>query len=332
VSEALKSTAVAHPNVALVKYWGKRDELRILPHQSSVSLAVAPLEVRTTVEFQADSELVQVQGRLATQLERNRVLTVLKHLQASLPRPLGRAKVFSRSNFPDAAGLASSAAAFASLAVAARAAAGLLFDARASSILGRIGSGSASRSIQGGASLWRRGTSPDGSDSFAEQVFPETHWPELRLVAAVIDPKRKQVSSRDGMRRSAQTSPYFAAWTADAEAEAIRAVDRLRSRDLAGLGELAERNAWRMHAVALSSDPPLCYLQPATLQLLLQLPDERSRGTSVWFTLDAGPNPFLLTDERHVDRVEAIARECGAAEVFRCQVGGDARLLDEHLF
>jgi diphosphomevalonate decarboxylase len=262
------------------------------------------------------------------------VLTLVEHLQAGCRTLLGKAKVVSRSNFPNAAGLASSSAGFAALAVAARAAAGLPFDVSACSILARIGSGSACRSIQGGACLWRRGYSQDGSDSFAEQVFPQNHWPELRLVAAVIDPAAKAVSSREGMRRSVQTSPYFGAWVADAEAEVPRALDRVRERDLAGLGALAERNAWRMHSVALSSNPPLCYLQPSTLQLILRVQRERSEGTPVpvWFTLDAGPNPFLLTDEPHVNQVESLARQCGAVEVVRCQLGGDARLVSDHLF
>ncbi len=322
-----RATAVAHPNIALVKYWGKRDEARILPHQSSFSLTLAPLEVTTSVEFAGGGEdLVELNGRAAVGGERERVVALLEVIRQSASG-LGAARVVSRGNFPMAAGLASSAAGFAALVVAARAAAGLPFDVGVASRLARLGSGCACRSIQGGFCAWRRGEEEGGEDSFAEQLFDERHWPALRMVAAIVSGEEKGVKSRDGMRHTVETSPYYPAWVKDAEEELPRAVERVRARDLEGLGELCERNAWRMHATALAADPPLCYLRPKTLELIQALPGARRGGVPVWFTLDAGPNPVLLTDEAHVDRVVALARGCGAAETVVCSPGGDARLL-----
>src|SRR5262249_38491879 len=119
------------------------------------------------------------------------------------------------------------------------------------------GAGDCAAGRGGGVCVWRRGRRRDGADSFAEQIFPDRHWPRLRLLAVVLAAEEKEVSSREGMRRSVETSPFYSAWVADAEAEVTQATARIAARDLAGLGEIAERNAWRMHAVALSADPVL---------------------------------------------------------------------------
>jgi diphosphomevalonate decarboxylase len=193
--------------------------------------------------------------------------------------------------------------------------------------LARKGSGSACRSIQGGICAWRRGQRPDGEDSVAEQLFPESHWPELRMIVAVMSRAEKPVKSRDGMKNTVETSPYYPAWIKDAESEIARAEHHIRQKDLEGLGALAERNAWRMHATAFAADPPLCYLLPPTLALIQALPEQRAQGIPVWFTLDAGPNPVLLTDAAHVNAAEAVARACGAIDVVHCVPGGDARLV-----
>lgn len=290
MSAGAKATARAHPNLALVKYWGKRNEALILPHQSSLSLTLAPLSVTATVELGAGEDAVEINGLPAAGKERDRVLALVARVQAGRPELAG-ARVVTSGDFPVAAGLASSAAAFAALAVAARAAAGLAPDAREASVLARLGSGSASRSVQGGFCAWHRGDRPDGADSYAEQLFPPEHWPEVRMVVAVVAREEKEVKSRDGMRHTVLTSPYYAAWVEDAEQEVARAADAVRRKDLEALGRIAERNAWRMHATALAADPPLCYLKPKTLELIQAVERLRRQGVPAWFTLDAGRSP-----------------------------------------
>jgi len=270
-----RATARAHPNIALVKYWGKRDPVRILPHQSSLSVTLAPLEVVTTVEFGAPADSVVLHGSEARGKERARVLGLLERVRAETTRALGPVRVDSRGNFPMAAGLASSAAGF-----------------------------------------------------VATQAFAEGHWPELRLLVAVLSRAEKEVGSRDGMAQTVETSPYYPAWVKDAEAEIPRATAAIAARDLEALGALSERNAWRMHATAFAADPPLCYLLPGTLGLILALPAARRRGVPVWFTLDAGPNPVLVTLASHEAEVERLARDAGALDVVRCRPGGDARLVE----
>lgn len=324
------ATARAHPNIALVKYWGKRDERLILPHQSSLSVTLGPLSVTTSVEFddRPGEDEVRINGRVAAGTERARVVELLELVRRLAKRRLGRARMTSAGDFPAAAGLASSAAAFAALAVSARAAAGLPRDTRAESILARRGSGSAARSVEGGFVRWNRGRRSDGQDSFGEQLFDETHWPELRLLVGMVSREEKEVKSRDGMRSTVETSPYYPAWAEDAEAEARRIVPFIRRRDLEAVGAIAEKNAWRMHATAFAADPPLSYLKPATLAVIESCRALRRKGVGVWFTLDAGPNPVLLTTAGDERRVAKVLKDHGAAEVVRCRPGGDAVLLN----
>lgn len=327
----MKATAIAHPNIALVKYWGKRNEKLILPHQSSLSVTLGPLSVTTTVEFgeARGDDQVEINGRVAEGTERKRVIDALALVRAAakkeLGAKLGAATMTSRGDFPAAAGLASSAAAFAALAVAARAAAGFERDTKAESILARQGSGSACRSIEGGFVRWNRGKRPDGRDSFAEQLFDADHWPSLRLLVGMVSREEKEVKSRDGMRSTVETSPYYPAWAKDAEREVKEIVRHLKRRDLEAVGEIAEKNAWRMHASALAADPPLCYLKPATLAVIESCRELRKQGVGAWFTLDAGPNPVLLTSEKDEARVAEMIRAHGAAEVVHCSPGGDAK-------
>jgi diphosphomevalonate decarboxylase len=327
----VKATAIAHPNIALVKYWGKRDEKLILPHQSSLSVTLGPLSVTTTVEFTGEkgADQIEINGKIAEGSERKRVEEALKlvRLEAGAKKKLGAARMTSRGDFPAAAGLASSAAAFAALAVAARGAAGFERDTRAESILARRGSGSASRSIEGGFVRWNRGKRADGKDSFAEQLFDEQHWLELRLLVGMVSREEKEVKSRDGMRSTVETSPYYPAWVKDAEREVKEIVRHLKRRDLEAVGEIAERNAWRMHATAFAANPPLSYFKPATLAVIEACRQLRKEGVGVWFTLDAGPNPVLLTSAKDEARAVALVRAHGASEVVQCRPAGDARLV-----
>lgn len=324
----MKATATAHPNIALVKYWGKRDERLILPHQSSLSVTLGPLSVTTTVEFvggDGDDE-VTINGKVAAGSERVRVVELLGLVRSQTKRRLGRAKMISQGDFPAAAGLASSAAAFAALSLAARTAAGFERDTKAESILARRGSGSASRSVQGGFVRWSRGTRADGRDSFGEQLFAASHWPELRLLVGMVSREEKEVKSRDGMRTTVETSPYYPAWAKDAEAEVANIIPFIRRRDLEAVGAIAEKNAWRMHSTAFAADPPLCYLKPATLAVIQTCAELRKKGVGVWFTLDAGPNPVLLTSKTDEAKVAKVLQQHGAREVVRCRPGGDAEV------
>ncbi|HEY3444933.1 MAG TPA: diphosphomevalonate decarboxylase [Myxococcales bacterium] len=329
----MKATAVAHPNIALVKYWGKRDEALVLPHQPSLSMTLDGLSATTTVEFcdRAD-DAGEIDGRALSGKELARVVHTLDLVRARSGVKL-RARMVSKTDFPNAAGLASSAAGGAALAAAASWAAGLDTSPRDLSILARRNSGSACRSVEGGFCEWQRGQAEDGSDSYAVQVAPESHWPQLRMVVVVTSSKAKEVSSRDGMRHTVETSPFYAPWVEMVTGDLAEARAALLARDLDRLGAVAECNAWRMHATGMGAVPPVVYIRSATLAVVEELPALRASGTPAWFTLDAGPNPVVLCLDRDAPKI--VERLSAIPGVLRAVIAGPGRGVrpsEKHLF
>jgi diphosphomevalonate decarboxylase len=307
----VKATAQAHANIALVKYWGKRDDALLLPQAASLSVALDKLLTTTTVELGAAEDSFELDGRREDPA-RARALLDAAGIAA-------KARIVSRNAFPTAAGLASSASGFAALAVAASAAAGQDRPVGELSALARLGSGSATRSVPGGWAVW------EGAS--ARQVFAPTHW-DLRFCIAICAAGPKLVGSRDGMRTTRDTSPYHAAWIEQCGRDLRQALDLLERRDLRGLGALAERNALRMHADALAADPPLLYWQPATVGCLLALRELRAAGVSAWATIDAGPHVVAICAPADAARVEARLRAvAGVNEVLVCAPAGGARVV-----
>jgi diphosphomevalonate decarboxylase len=237
----MKATAVAHPNIALVKYWGKRDTERILPHNGSLSMTLGGHSATTTVEFSGErtEDAAQLDGRRLEGAALGRIVKVLDLVRQRAGMAL-KARVVSKTDFPKAAGLASSAAGGAAVAAAAAWAAGLELPPKELSIIARHGSGSACRSIEGGFCEWLRGEAADGSDSYAVQIAPEEHWPELRMAVTVVADEAKEVSSRDAMQRCVETSPYFPAWVECATRNLETSREALLAKDLARLGAAAE--------------------------------------------------------------------------------------------
>src|SRR5881396_269457 len=235
------TTARANVNLALVKYWGKRDRALNLPATGSISLTLEGLSVEASVAFGGgEADRVEIDGVEAAGEEVLRVVRFLDLVRAAAGRR-ERALVATRSTVPRGVGLASSAAAFAALALAGSRAAGLRLEPPALSALARRGSGSAARSIFGGLVEWHRGERPDGRDSIAEPLLEPTAW-DLRMVVAVTSSARKAVSSRDGMRRAA-ASPLYPVWVEGAEHDLAEARRAIGTRDVEALGQIAEHNA-----------------------------------------------------------------------------------------
>lgn len=319
--------ARARSNIAFVKYWGKRDEALVLPHTGSLSLTLDALATETRVRFseEAGPDEVQLDGERARPEEARRVSALLDLVRAEaqrqgVARP-GRARVESRNDFPPAAGLASSASGFAALAAAAAWAAGLDLSPGALSILARRGSGSACRSVLGGFVEWVRGERADGEDSVARPLLARNAW-DVSVCIAVVEAGRKERSSRDAMRDSATTSPFFDAWvrTTAEDLESARAA--VLSRDLERLGEVAERSFLRMHAVALGNAPPAIFWKPPTLALLERVRGLRAGGVGAWATVDAGPHVAVLSAAGDSGRVaESLRAVSGVREVRVCRPG-----------
>lgn len=322
------SRARANANVALAKYWGKRAEGLNLPFTGSISVTLAGLETEAAVALRPrlSRDEVRLNRQPAPQREAERIARFLDLVRERAGAAV-RAEVALSSNFPVAAGLASSASTFAALAVAAAHAFGLSLDARELSLLARRGSGSAARSIHGGFVEWLRGEADDGGDSHALQVAPAEHWP-LGVVVAVTDEGQKKISSREGMALAVRQSPFFAAWveTHAADMEAIRS--GISQRDLTRVGEAAEHNCLKMHAASLAAQPALLYWTPATLAAIHRVRELRAEGLEAYFTIDAGPQVKILCRAEERSRVaEEIARVPGVRRVLLSAPGPGAEVL-----
>lgn len=294
------ATAIAHPNIALVKYWGKRDADLNLPATGSLSvtLDVFPTETTVTLDPALDHDEFTLNGRAAPGIPTQRVTGFLDIVR-DLAGKATRARVTSVNTVPSAAGLASSAAGFAALAGAASAAFGLSLDERALTRLARRGSGSASRSVIPRYAVWHAADTDE--ESFAEAIDA----PDLALVVATVDATEKPVSSREAMRRTIATSPFYPAWVTSTEESLRQAIDACHDGDLDRLGRIAETNALRMHALIQSCDPPIRYLTAASVTILDRVAELRARGIAAYATIDAGPNIVVISRPADVEEVRA---------------------------
>jgi diphosphomevalonate decarboxylase len=311
VTSAVKTAlAQAHSNIALIKYWGKRDEALKLPQNGSISLTLDALWTRTRVTYSESTgpDQLWLNGQLASEpmrLKVQRLLDLLRHQAAgSSGTPLGAAKIESENNFPTGAGLASSASGFAALALAATAAAGLERSRPELSKLARQGSGSACRSLYGGFAEWQRGVAADGADSYAIPLVEKPDW-DLCMAVLVLNDLPKALSSGDGMALTVKTSPLYPAWLASIDEDLAQMRQAIASRNFSALGELMEHNALKMHATALASRPAVIYWMPLTLELLARIRALRQSGLECYATIDAGPNLKVLMQERDWPRFQA---------------------------
>jgi len=317
----MRATAQAQPNIALVKYWGKRDRRRNLPATGSQSITLDSLSTTMDVDFAsgAGRDTLELNGREAGDMLA-RVSRCLD-LVAGEQRP--RAAVVSRSNFPVAAGLASSAAAFAALVVAAAGAIGRDEETLELARIAGAASGSAARSLYAGFVELEAG---DADIRLHELATPDD-WP-LEVVIAVTAPGTKAVSSGEAMVSSAETSPFYARWAEEQDDDLTAGRDAIAGRDFAALAAVAEHNCLKMHSVMWTSRPSLVYWNPATVACMRAVRELRDEGCAVFFTIDAGPQVKAVCLPADADAVAAaLASVDGVVEILRSGLGQGARLL-----
>jgi diphosphomevalonate decarboxylase len=318
----MKATARAHTNIALIKYWGKRDERLFLPTNPSVSLTLDGLytETRVAIDPTLTADAFTLNGAPGVGKEAHQVAAFLDKLRG-LSGMAAFARVDSLNHVPTAAGLASSASGFAALAAAGARAYGLDLDETALSRLARQGSGSACRSIFGGFVEWRMGERPDGLDSHGVPLAGPDHW-NLRMVVSVLEDKPKPIKSRDGMRETVKTSPFYPGWLATVGADVAEAKSAIARRDFTALGTVAEANALKMHATMLGATPPFTYWQPATVALMQAVWELRASGVEAYLTMDAGPNVKVLCLPEQESAVSAALQAVpGVRSLIACGPG-----------
>jgi len=326
-------SARAHANIALVKYWGKRDAALNLPAAGSLSLTLAGLTTTATAEpFEGARDELNLAGHPVTGSALARFSAWADLVREAAGAPELRFRVTSSNDFPTASGLASSASAYAALAVALSSAAGLELAPRELSILARQGSGSAARSIFGGLVAMRPGTRSDGRDAHAEELVSAAElsasWPLAMVVAVVGGGRVKSLSSRAAMEHCAETSPLYAGWLAAVPGDLAAARAAIERRDLHALGEVAEQSALTMHAAALAARPAVAYFRPATIALIDAVQELRRAGTTAYFTMDAGPHVKVLTTSHEAAAVaERVRHVADVTRVIESGPGEGAALV-----
>jgi diphosphomevalonate decarboxylase len=316
--------AVAHPNIALAKYWGKTPGGGNLPCVPSLSMTLDAMSTTTSVGFGRglESDRFVVNARTATEAEARRISGLLDRVRAAADLRT-RAWVETANDFPTAAGLASSASGFAALALAATRAAGLDWDLARVSDLARRSSASAARSLFGGFVTLMAG--PPGCEFLAAEPLTEAADWDVALCVAVAGLAAKEIGSTEAMERTASTSPYYASWVAHAPSIYERVRRAIITRDLEALGEATEESAFAMHACAMAATPSIVYWNATTLGAVHRVRALRQAGMLAYVTMDAGPHVKVLCRVADAARISEALREVpGVSDVVVARPGPSA--------
>lgn len=283
------ASAFAPVNIALAKYWGKRQVAGNLPTNDSLSITLPEHGTQTTIE-PAKFDQVYLNDKLQGDdaVFHQRLFGFLDAIDNSRP-PLS---IRTTNNIATAAGLASSASGFAALIACLNQLCHWQLSDHEWSILARIGSGSACRSIANGFVRWHRGQRPDGLDSHAQALAHR--MTQLGIGLMTLTKQAKPIGSTLGMQQTAQTCPLFSAWPDFANASADRIQQAIENNDLTALMSESEHNAMTMHATMIATRPSVLYWQPESVAVMHQVWQARAEGLAVYFTMDAGPNIKLL--------------------------------------
>lgn len=330
MKKIFKATAVSPANIAFIKFWGKKDPSLNIPFNNSISMNLSNCLTTTTVVFNSNylDDSISVDGKEVLDSKKDRVTRVLDLVREKTRMDL-KAKVVSQNNFPQGAGIASSASAFSALALSASKASGINLTKKELSILARRGSGSACRSIIDGFSEWKAGISD--KTSFSIQIGKPDYW-ELCDVVVVADQKEKKIGSTEG-HELATSSPYFNLRQKLLPMR-IRELKRaFFSKDFEKFGRVVEEEAIDLHTMAMTSNPPIYYWNEGTMEIIKAVQGWREGGLFVYFTIDAGPNVHLICLKKDAERVSDEAKKLKNV-VFTIinEPGKGTHLIDKHLF
>jgi diphosphomevalonate decarboxylase len=319
----MRAVAQAQPNIALIKYWGKRDVDRNLPAVDSLSVTLDSLWTRMSLEFdeQLERDTLTVNGSTAPSM----LQRVSNCLDLVAGDERARARVDSTSNFPIGAGLASSASAFAALVVAADEAAGTRHGTSALARLAGAASGSAARSLFAGFVELTAGD----VEIEVRNIADCASWP-LTIIVAVTAEEPKPIGSTEAMIRSAKTSPFYSSWLEQQDGDLETARDAVQQKDFAKLATVAEHNCLKMHSVMWASRPPIVYWNQATLACMQTIRTLQADGHGVFFTIDAGPQLKAVCLPQASDIVRAaLEQTSGVIRTLQSGLGPGARLLEQ---
>ncbi|MGC8687765.1 MAG: diphosphomevalonate decarboxylase [Candidatus Micrarchaeia archaeon] len=329
-------TAIATPNIALIKYWGKADEKLIIPQNSSISITLGEkLNTKTSIVFSSklDEDVFYINGE-RQDLSENDIkerFNVINMLRAAAGVKY-KVAVVSENSFPTAAGLASSASGISAMVFAANNALELGMSTFELGRIARQGSGSSCRSLAGGFVKWEKGIQNDGSDSSIRQIAPSSHWPEIIDIIAIVSKSRKKVSSRAGMKQTVETSILYKSRPKHAE-NACKALEQaILSRDFDTLATITMRDSNNMHALMLDTWPPITYLNDVSFEIINSIHELNSANGNIIaaYTFDAGPNAHIITLRKNAEKVKSVLGQIsGITELIEAGVGDGPRILPE---
>jgi len=295
-------TCTAPVNIAVIKYWGKRNEELILPINDSISITLNSdqMHAKTTVarskSFKHDR--IWLNGK-EENITNPRLVNCLREIRKRTQSE-DKVHICSENNFPTAAGLASSAAGYACLVYTLC----QVFDIKENiSVIARQGSGSACRSIYGGFVQWHMGNQEDGSDSTASVIRDADFWNDLHVLILVVSDERKKVPSSVGMKRSVETSKLLQHRAKEVVPDRIRQMRQaIENKNFEAFGELTMQDSNQLHAVCLDTYPPCVYMNTIShniVQLVHEF-NRVSKSTKACYTFDAGPNACLVLPKSNV--------------------------------
>jgi diphosphomevalonate decarboxylase len=309
-----EGNAFAPTNIALCKYWGKRNAELNLPMTGSLSIALPSKGATTKLALAEGHQDVVTLNGAALAADSKFVKRVSAFFDLFRQQGDARLRVDIQMNIPVAAGLASSACGFASLVLALNHFFDWNLSERDLSILARLGSGSASRSLWNGFVECHAGSQSDGMDSYAEPLAYS--WKKLRVGILALSANEKTISSREAMQRTVESSQLYATWPQKVSTDMAALKKALSDEDFLLLGSTSESNALAMHATMLSSWPPICYSLPETLSAMQRIWEARQQGLALYFTQDAGPNLKLLFLEQDEERVREVFPKVEVVTLF----------------
>src|SRR5699024_345046 len=301
-----RGKAKAHANIALIKYWGKRDEEVSLPMNSSLSLTLDCFYTETEVVFDKDidKDYFYLDGSIQDEIETKKITNFLDLFRSEMNIEKGSI-VKSVNHVPTAAGLASSSSGFAALAAATNVASGLNLDSKELSMYARRGSGSAARSIYGGFVEWQKGNSKD--DSFVVPI-DDADW-DVGMIIVIVNEQKKKLSSRKGMKRTVETSPFYKGWVESTEKDIKEIKVAIKNKNFEQMGSITERNGLKMHGTMLGANPPISYWEPDSIVVMDIVRSLRDEGIPCYFTMDAGPNVKILCKLSQTDIIKKRLEE-----------------------
>ena len=319
-----ETIAIAHPNFALVKYWGKKDSKQNRPAMSSISITVDSMQSKTKIFKNKLSNRHRLFINGVEETDLSKIFPSLFYL-SEISKSDDYLVIQSENNFPTSSGLASSASGIASFVTA--------YDTHYEMNLGMndrieacmLGSGSAPRSLIGGFVLM------DHSNNYnCTQILQKDDW-SVDVLICIASRETKKISSRVGMEISKRTSPLYQDWLDTNERHISLALDAIKEKNMSRLENVTEENCNFMHEVMKTSTPPIIYMNNVTHSCLAEIENLRASGHKLFYTIDAGPQIKIICDPKSTDTIkDTIAQKTDVIDIIHTGLGGSPRIIDEN--